>query len=336
MKRSLLFGWLVSTALALPFAALSQTDDLRQATGLPIPIGAPAIYGQVKLKGFNGSEPKPSINVSLYLSGAQVDRMQTNDKGFYYFLRSPQDGATLIFEINNNEIGRIVLSAGIGSSVRRDIEIDWNLIQPTMKDVPGVISAKGLYARSGENNKSFDKAMAARREKHFDLAISLFLAIIEKDPNDFVSLTELGTLYFQSGKHAEAESTYAKALKLKPDFMVALVNLGKLYLTLKQPEKAIPVFLTAARLDQSSPDLFHYLGESYLQAKQGSKAVIAFNEAIRLAPIEKAALHLRLALLYNAAGAKEQAAQQYKIYLEKMPNYADRERLKKYIKENSK
>ena len=74
----------------------------------------------------------------------------------------------------------------------------------------------------------------------------------------------------------------------------------------------------------------------YLGAKQGSKAVISLNEAIRLAPQAKAELHLRLAALYNAAGAKDRAVNEYKLFLEKKPDYPDRLKLEAYIKANGK
>ena len=59
------------------------------------------------------------------------------------------------------------------------------------------------------------------------------------------------------------------------------------------------------------------------------------NEAIRLAPNEKADLHLRLGALYNAAGAKPQAVNEYKLFLQKRPDYKEKEKLEKYIKDNS-
>lgn len=85
----------------------------------------------------------------------------------------------------------------------------------------------------------------------------------------------------------------------------------------------------------ASADAQHYLGEAYLQAKKGSKAVGYLNEAIRLAPIEKAEIHLRLASLYNGAGLKDKAVEEYKMFLEKVPNYKEKEKIEKYIKENS-
>lgn len=336
MKRFIFVGCLLGATIIFPGYAAAQTDDIRQATGLPIPIGAAVIYGQVKIRGLAANERKPTVFVTLFLSGAQVDRMQPNERGFYYFMRSPADGGQLVFEVNNSEVGRVVLSAGVGSSVRRDIEVDWLSAKQVGQALPGVVSVKSAYARAGDADKAFDKAMVAAKAKKTVEALSLYKQIVEKDPKDFVAWTEIGSLYFGDSKYAEAESAYVTALEQKPDFMVALMNLGKLHLSQKQPDKAVIVFTTAATSDATSSDAFHYLGESYLQMKQGSKAVIALNESIRLAPMEKAELHLRLAALYNAAGVKDMAANEYKLFLGKKPDYPDKEKLEKYIKENAK
>ena len=77
-----------------------------------------------------------------------------------------------------------------------------------------------------------------------------------------------------------------------------------------------------------------FLGEAYLQTKKGSLAVAQLNEAIRLDPIEKAELHLRLATLYNAAGMKSKAANEYNVFLGKRPDYAGKSKLEKYIADN--
>src|SRR5690606_23391703 len=125
--------------------AHSQTEDVRAATGLPIPIGQPVIYGQVAVRGLPKEERKPIIIVSLLMNGVQIERVQTNDRGYYYFLRSPQEGALLVFEVDNAEIGRDVLTPGIGRTVRRDIEFDWKAYVATKQTSPGVVSARDMY-----------------------------------------------------------------------------------------------------------------------------------------------------------------------------------------------
>lgn len=328
----------VSLPSLLCFVCVStwgQTEDVRAATGLPIPIGQPVIYGQITIRGISKKERKPILAVTLLINGAQVDKSQTNDKGFYYFLRSPSEGAVLVFDVDGAEIGRDVLTPGLGKTVRRDIAFDWNAYNASRESSQGAGVTAGLYTRSNTANKDFEKALQAKRAGDADESITLLKGIVEKDPKDFVVWTELGTIYHSQQKIADAEHAYGKALEQKSDFFLALMNLGKLQITQKQFERSVVTFTKAAQADLNSADAFHYLGESYLQLKQGSKAVIALNEAIRLAPQDKADIHLRLATLYTAAGAKQQAVSEYKLFLQKRPDYKDRTKIEQFIKDNS-
>lgn len=323
--------------IATLFAAFSsaQTDELRNATGLPIPIGEPVIYGRVMVRGIGPRDRRPRIHVGLFIGGVQTDRREANDEGYYYFLTMPRNGAKLVFEVDEVEVGRAILIPGLGNTARHDITVDWQAFKKDSAK-PGVISAGSGYPRSPENEKLFQQAVAALNEKRTEEARLIFNRIVTSDPKDFISWTEIGIIHSQGSKFAEAEAAYTKALEQKPDYMAALMNLGKVHLAQKQYENAIAVFVNAVTADPNSANAHHLLGESYLQAKLGSKAVPALNEAIRLAPNEKVELHLRLAALYNAAGVKDRAANEYKLFLEKRPNHPDREKLEKYISENQK
>jgi Tfp pilus assembly protein PilF len=336
MKRSIIGCVVLSIICALSANAIAQTDEIRQATGLPIPVGSPVIYGRVSIKGLAANERKPIIFVSLVIGGVQSDRRQATDDGYYYFLTSPTTGTSVVFEVNGSEIGRIQLSETASRTVRQDISFDWPSVRNAIGSKPGVISVKDEYARAAEAQKLMDKAIAAAKDKQTDLALDTFKGIVEKDPKDFPAWTEIGTIYFEKKQFDEAERAYLTAIALKPDFMIALMNLGKLYLTQKKSDQAIVTFTKAAIADRNSADAFQYLGESYLMAKQGSKAVIALNEAIRIDPVAMADVHLRLASLYDAAGMKDKAAAEYKMFLERRPKYPEKEKLEAYIKSNSK
>lgn len=314
----------------------AQGEDIRAATGLPIQIGQPVIYGRVTIRNLPSGTTKPTIAVTLLANGTQVERSQANDAGYFYFLRRPGEGMQLLFEINGSEIGRDLIPYYTGSAIRRDIEVDWRQYNEARKAAPGVVSVKDAYpGRSPEASANMDKAMAAAKAGKKDEALKMMQSVVEKDPKDFPAWTELGTLYFSAGKAADAEVAYKKALELKPDFMVAILNLGKLEMSEKKYDAAVVTLTKGIQTDPNSADAFHYLGESYLQIKQGNRAVIALNEAIRLDPNGKAEIHLRLGALYNAAGAKPQAVNEYKQFLQKQPNYKDKSKLEQYIKDNS-
>jgi len=332
MKRLLvpIFAFLMSFIL---ISTSFGQGDVRSATGMPIPIGADVIWGQVELRGLRSDEPKPTIVVTLLFNGAQIATAQANDRGYYYFLQRPRDGSELLVRVGGTEIGRRIISSAGGD--RYDMAVNWS--DGVRNAKPGVVSVKSAYAsRSEANQKMLDKATTAVKEKKYGEAAGLLNSVLKADPNDFVAWTELGSVYFTEKKLPDAEKAYTKALELKPDFMIALLNLGKLHLSEKQFDKAVPVLQKATESDPTSADAYQYLGEAFLQLKQGSKAVIVLNEAIRIAPIEKAEIHLRLATLYNAASMKDRAASEYKLFLVKKPDYPDRSKLEQYIKDNQK
>ena len=336
MRPTLLIVVVIALISIFSADTVGQSDELREAIGLPISNDQPVIYGQVSFRGLNPSEPKPTVHVILMVGGTTVDRMKALGNGYFYFLQSPRSGSMLIFEINELEIGRRMIMAGSGSRLRQDLEVNWLAFRKLKEQRLGNVPAGPQYERSEQNEQVLTKARDELREKKYAFAIKNLLQLTTSDPKDFVAWVELGTAYFGDGKLDEADAAYARSLELQADFLPALVNRGKLQLAQQHFDLAIATLSSAVKADPQSADAHHFLGEAYLQMKQGSKAVGPLNEAIRLAPNEKADIHLRLAALYNAAGAKDRAAAEYKHFLEKVPNYPDKKKLKKYIEENLK
>ena len=324
---TLLFG--------LNVCAAAQVDEISQATGLPIPIGSPVIYGQISISGIRKDEAKPIVFVVLYDGGIQIDRKQAADTGYYYFLRTPQNGYVLAFEVDGIEIGRAMIVAGMSNRVRQDISVDWKSLKGTTRQLVGTVSVKDAYVRSAEAEKVFDRAMAAFRQKKYDQALDLLRVMVEKDPKDFLAWTLCGAIYLAENKLTESSQALAKALLLRPDFILALLTMGELQLTQKNFDKAIEVLSRAVELNPQSAQANHLLGEAYLQAKKGSLAVGYLNKAIELAHTEKAEIHLRLDALYNAAGFKDRAVADYKAFLSKVKDHPDQKRIAQYIRDNS-
>jgi len=112
------------------------------------------------------------------------------------------------------------------------------------------------------------------------------------------------------------------------------VNVGQMRVAQKQYPAAVEIFKHAVELEPDSATIHRLLGEAYLQAKQGSLAVQALDKAIQLDPLGMAECHLLKAHLYELAGGKNLAAKEYRTFLEKVPQYPDRKKLEKFIKDN--
>ncbi len=311
----------------------SQVDEVSEVTGLPIPIGAPVIYGQVMIRNIPREQKRPTIFVYLRNGGAQLDKYQANDKGYWYFLKIPVDGHSLTFEVDGMEIGRATIAGGISNRFRQDVELDWNQVRGTARAQPGVVSARDRYQRGEEADKAYEKALSAAKG-NTDEALRLFSEITAKDDKDYNAWMQIGTLHYGAKNYDEARIAYAKALSLKPTYFLANLNLGRLELGQKNFDSAIAAFAKAVEIEPTSADANHLLGEAYLQNKKGSLAVGYLNKAIELDPAGKAELHLRLAALYNGANLKDRAALEYKAFLEKVKDHPDTKKFEQYVKDN--
>ncbi len=344
MKMSVKLTILFVLSLSATFHITAQDEGREQGgltyigsrPGTNTTRGADArLSGTVEIQGLTEENKNSQITVTVLAAGILVARQNINNKGSFNFTSVPRNSVTLMVEVNNFEVG----TYNVGTltpppmSNRKDIFLVWN--SAVVKNKPGVVSLRDSYQRSAENQKVFDRAMTARSEKNRDNSIKSLNQVVGADANDYVAWTELGNLLFLEEKYADSEKAYDKAIALKADFLPALVNLGKLQLAQKQFERSIEVMTKALELSPDSADLNQYLGEAYLQLKKGSKAVVHLNRAIELAPAEKAEVHLRLAGLYHAAGLKDRAAAEYKMFLEKVPNHSEKAKFEKYISENT-
>ncbi|MFN2502317.1 MAG: tetratricopeptide repeat protein [Pyrinomonadaceae bacterium] len=328
--KTFLVAFITSSLLFIYSGEVFSQGDVRSATGMPIPIGAPVIWGRIELRGLKSYETKPAVFVTLLVHGAQVARAQADDRGYYFMLEKIREGAVLFVTVGGEDVGQQALF--LGGAERNDFTVNW---AEGARPAPQNKSIRSAYPRSETNGRLFDQAVATKL-KDKNEAVKIFTELLTRDTQDFVAWAELGSLYFAQSRHTDAARAYESAIKIKPDYSLALMNLGKLHMTTKSYEDAVIAFNKAITADPRSPDAYHYLGEAHLQLKQGSKAVPVLNEAIRLDPVGKADIHLRLAALYNAAGLKDRAAAEYKLFIAKKPDYAERAKLEKYIKENLK
>ena len=326
----------------------AQDDEARQQSGLPTFIGPrpgnkavpgadASISGTLTVQGLVEGVKLPSLSVSILANGSFISRQRVENRGGFSFNGVPKFGVTLVIEADGLEIASLPLGTLNPPPLpnKQDIFITWTQISKKVDERNEVIRLRNSYERTPENQKLLDRAMANAGDKKSESSLKLLKQITDSDPRDYVAWTELGNAYFVREKYSDAEDAYTRAIGSKADFAPTLLNFGKLYLAEKQFHKSIDVLTKALAVAPTSADVNQFLGEAYLQNKKGSKAVIYMNEALRLEPTEKAEIHLRLAALYNAAGVRDRAVAEYKMFLEKVPNYKDKATLEKYIADNS-
>ena len=331
MRYTILFLLLLTFLTSVRLDA--QVDEVSEITGLPIPIGASVIYGQVLIRNIPRGERRPSVYVYLRQGGAQIDKFQATDKGYWYFLKNPGNGMTLHFEVDGNELGQAMVTGGISNRFRQDVEFDWNAIKGAAQASAGVINVRDRYRRDATADEEYEQALVLAKTEPAE-ALVRFQAIVQRDDKDHNAWMQIGALLYGSKRLDEARVAFSRSATLKPDYFLAHLNLGKLELSEKKFDAAVASLSKAVEVEPRSADANHLLGEAHLQNKKGSLAVGFLNKAIELDPLGKAELHLRLAALYNGAGLRDRAALEYKLFLGKVKDHPDRKRLEQYVKDN--
>lgn len=319
----------------------AQDDETRQATGLPVMIGENVargnlmnISGKITLEYQAPPKRAPVITIIAMQSGLPSERAVATDSGHYLIRNVRRENVSIVVEIDGMEAARQHLVAPPMSNPRQDFTIPWNHGSGTAQR-SGVIDASNLYDRTDKNEELFAQAKAAVRAGDPKRAYEFFNSLLAADPKDYIAWTELGSTFFSNNALDNAEACYFKAIQLRKDYFPALLNLGKLYLSRQRHQDATLVLNNAVKVKEDSADAHYYLGEAYLRLKKGNSAEYHFIKAIKIAPVAKSEVHLRLASLYVAADQKAKASAEYKAFLDKNPNYADRSKLETFIKENS-
>jgi tetratricopeptide (TPR) repeat protein len=279
-----------------------------------------------------------TFHVILYGTSGNLMRRQTVPlNGRYRFMNIRNGEYYLAIEMEGREITRYHLNLTMlkKMEIRRDIKLEWREAQPIGKPPEDALPPEeDIYRRDRKNAQLFRGALQALSDGEDNKAEDLLRRITTSDEKDYQAWTELGSLLHNQENISAAEAAYRRALTARPSYSRAILNLGRLHMALKKYEGAADLLARAVELKPESADAHYLLGEAYLQLRKGSQAVKPFHEALRLDPIGKADAHLRLAALYNAAGLKSKAAQQYRQFIAKIPDHPERDKFLQYIKKH--
>lgn len=293
------------------------------------------LFGDLKIDE-KGAPPLHSITFQVVLqsvSGQALDRQTVSPGGRYRFLNVSNGEYRLVVEVENRVVARIefLLEEFRPTDIRKDIELAWGSPPATSEPKAG----ETVYARAEAQETLLSEAGRKLAAGENDSARRLLEELLETDKGDFEAWTELGSVHFAAKRWDEAKRAYGKAIELRPSYFPAHLNLGKLLLARKEGAAAVEALNSAVQLQPRSAEAQYFLGEAYLAIKRGSLAVGPLEAALELEPDKMAEVHLRLATLYNAAGMKARAAEEYRRFLEKRPDSEQASRLRRYIRENA-
>lgn len=127
-------------------------------------------------------------------------------------------------------------------------------------------------------------ARDAQARRDFTAAAASYRKAIELDPAVSELWANLGLMYYESGKSAEAIRSFKEAVRLNSSLFVPQLFLGIAYLGSNTPGAALPFLLNAERLHPNDLQAATSLGKAYAALDEGDRAADFFRKATRLAP----------------------------------------------------
>ena len=115
-------------------------------------------------------------------------------------------------------------------------------------------------------------------------AIEAYQSAIGLDPKSVGALVNLGTIYFNARRWAEAERYYRQALEADPEYALAHFDLANLYDERGDRPQALVHYEAALRIAPTYADAHYNLALLYQALNQPMKAVRHWNAYLKLDP----------------------------------------------------
>jgi tetratricopeptide (TPR) repeat protein len=157
------------------------------------------------------------------------------------------------------------------------------------------------------------EARDAQSRRDFNAAAESYRKAVELEPSIPELWANLGLMYHESGKPAEAIRSFKEAIRLKPSLFVPQLFLGIEFLGAKNPEAAIPFLEKAEKLNPDDLQAALSLGKAYGMLNRADHAADAYFKTTQLAPNDGSAwLNLGSAYLQQVEDDARLMTSEYK------------------------
>jgi arylsulfatase A-like enzyme/Tfp pilus assembly protein PilF len=235
------------------------------------------------------ADPKDKIEEFNMILQAQ-DAMRAGD-----FSR----GESLLAKVQEQDPNMYIVHFSLGEAAARNK--DWQ-------------KSAAEFQRCLDLNPNFDQAMTGlARALYFlgkdDDAKQWAKNALKVNPTNYKAMYELGSIESRTDREA-AIADYRKALAIQNNFAPLHRELGLLYFQDKRYADALTHLSKAAELGVEDAELFNFLGVSYMRTGSAQKAIESYHRALARNP-NLAEAHLNLGYAYQTIGQTSPGQSEY-------------------------
>jgi len=180
----------------------------------------------------------------------------------------------------------------------------------------------GVYFGEGYHRKNFTFGVAFYQHGHLDQAAASFREAIRVNPALADAYYNLGAIYMNQQKPAEARDVLLRAVEIKPDYADALNNLGLLAAEQKHADEAETYFQKAVEASPQYAIAWQNLGNLYREQHRWTESQQALERALKIDP-DDAGVNYGLGLLFAIQGDSQRAGEYLERAVKLRPNYPE-------------
>lgn len=153
--------------------------------------------------------------------------------------------------------------------------------------------------------------VSASRLAAFNDPVALWRGVLQKQPNDYLALTQLGAqLIERPADQAEGIQSLQAAATLEPNFAPASAYLGYIYAKTGRLPEAVTSYQAAVKAAPDSPKIMANLGHALILVNRSAEAVDVLHRSLEIDPYA-AETHELLALALSRLGRQQDAIDEY-------------------------
>lgn len=169
-------------------------------------------------------------------------------------------------------------------------------------------------------NERIKEAVKLFKEGQLEKSLSLYLEILNEEPNQPEILHMVGIIYAKKGKFKEALNYIDKAIKLKPDEAAFYNSKGNVYSISHDLKEALRAYQKAIQVNPKYAFAHNNIGKCLYLQKKLLEAEKAYETALNLHPNYTDA-HYNLGILFANLGKNKEAIKELKKTIELNQNY---------------
>jgi predicted O-linked N-acetylglucosamine transferase (SPINDLY family) len=183
----------------------------------------------------------------------------------------------------------------------------FNMLGYANQELGDLEEAEKNYTRSLDLDNNFLEAKfnlgcLLSKKKSYSKAEEIFLELINKNVDDYLSHFNLGIINFENAEYNKALEFFKKASDIKPNFYYAYHQLGMTYEKLNNQDEAIKNYKIALMFNKDKLNITHNnLGVIYLRSKNLKEALEYFQDALKFNG-ELSSLYQNIAAVFSELG----------------------------------